>query len=155
MSRKVVFVIALFLFANTAFAQILNPITWSWSAQAVGKGEYKLVFTAKMDPKWHTYSQFIGDGGPVPTSLTFDKANKEVQLIGKATEKSSKTHSGHDPVFDMNLTYFENDLVIVQQVKVAKDTRLKGTLEFMMCDDARCLPPDNKEFEFDLKAAGK
>ena len=132
-------------------AQILNPVHWSWKAEATAKGEYKLIFTATIDGKWHTYSQFIGEGGPVPTSLLFDKNNKDIQLIGKAEEKSSKPHSGHDPVFDMDLKYFEHDLVIEQTVKVLKDTKLKGVLEFMACDDKSCLPPDNKDFEFDLK----
>ena len=84
-----------------AGAQILDPVKWTWKAEAVGKGEYKLIFTAKIDAKWHTYSQFIGDGGPVPTKLTFDEKNKDVQLVGKAAETGPKIHSGHDPVFDM------------------------------------------------------
>jgi thiol:disulfide interchange protein DsbD len=132
--------------------QIVTPVKWTWKAEQTGKGEYKLIFNAKIDKGWHTYSQFIGEGGPVPTSLTFDKANKDVQLNGKATETGPKIHSGHDPVFDMELKSFENDLTIVQSVKVLKDTRLKGTLEFMVCDDSRCLPPDQLEFSFDLTA---
>lgn len=137
---------------NFVFAQIVTPVTWTWDAKPVAIGEYKLTFTAKIDKGWHTYSQFIGNDGPVPTAITFDKNNKDVQLNGKPTEKGSKMHSGHDPVFDMPLTQFENDLVIEQKVKVLKDTKLKGTLEFMVCDDKACLPPDLIEFDFDLKA---
>ncbi len=146
---------ALFLCMGISNAQIVTPVKWTWKAEPVAKGEYKLIFTAKIDKGWHTYSQFIGEGGPVPTALVFDKANKDIQLNGKAAEISSKMHSGHDPVFDMELKYFENDLTIEQKVKVLKDTKLKGTLEFMVCDDARCLPPDQIEFEFDLKVSGK
>ncbi len=134
-----------------AHAQIVNPVTWTWKAEQTGKGEYKLIFTAKIDPKWHTYSQYIGDGGPVPTKFTFDAKNKDVQLVGKTTETGPKIHEGHDPVFDMQLKYFETELVCTQTVKVLKDTKLKGTLEFMVCDDSRCLPPDDKDFEFNLK----
>lgn len=132
--------------------QIVTPVKWTWKAEQTGKGEYKLIFNAKIDKGWHTYSQFIGEGGPVPTSLTFDKANKDVQLNGKATETGPKIHSGHDPVFDMELKSFENEFTIVQSVKVLKDTKLKGTLEFMVCDDSRCLPPDQLDFSFDLTA---
>jgi hypothetical protein len=141
----------IFLLNASVSAQTVSPIKWSWQAVPAGKGEYKLIFTAKIDAKWHTYSQFIGEGGPVPTSLTLDKANKDIQLIGKATETGSKAHAGHDVVFDMDLKYFENDMVIEQRVKVLKDTKLKGTLEFMACDDKSCLPPVGKDFEFDLK----
>jgi thiol:disulfide interchange protein DsbD len=139
--------------ANTS--QILNPIKWTWQAEQTGKGEYKLIFTAKIDPKWHTYSQYIGDQGPVPTKFTFDDKNKDVKLIGKTTETGGKVHEGHDPVFDMQLKYFEDLMVCVQVVKVLKDTKFKGSVQFMCCDDSRCLPPDEKDFEFDLKADGK
>lgn len=139
------------LISNSTFAQILNPAKWSWKAVSTGKGEYNLVFTATIDGKWHVYSQFLAEGGPVPTSLLFT-ANKDVQLIGKASETGARVHEGHDPVFDMELKYFEGSMTCVQKVKVLKDTKLKGTLEFMLCDDSRCLPPDDLEFEFDLKA---
>jgi thiol:disulfide interchange protein DsbD len=146
--------LALFAF-NNAGAQILTPVTWTWKAEQTGKGEYKLTFTAKIDKGWHTYSQYIGKDGPVPTSITFDAKNKDVQLIGKTTETGPKIHEGHDPVFDMQLKYFEEELVCTQTVKVLKDTKLKGTLEFMVCDDSKCLPPDDKDFEFDLKAGSQ
>lgn len=140
-----------FLIPFLTSAQKLTPVKWSWSSESLGKGEYKLIFTAKIDPKWHTYSQFIKEGGPVPTSVTFDKDNKDVQVSGKPTETGSKAHSGYDPVFEMDLKYYESDMVIEQRVKVLKDTKFKGTLESMACDNSSCLPPDAKNFEFDLK----
>ena len=141
-----------FLLINFLFAQIVTPVKWTWKAEQTGKGEYKLIFTAKIDSKWHTYSQFIGEGGPVPTSITYDAKNKDIQLLGKATEAGGKIHDEHDPVFDMQLKYFEDAFVITQKIKVLKDTKLTGVLEFMACDDHQCLPPDQKDFEFDLKA---
>ncbi len=133
--------------------QILNPVKWSWKYESLGKGEYKLIFIAKIDVGWHTYSQTITGDGPFPTTLTFDKENKDVKLIGAAIESGSKPHSGHDPVFDINLTYYDRDMTLVQKVKLLKDTKLKGTLEYMACDDKQCLPPEPVEFEFDLKGA--
>lgn len=143
-----------FLLSFVASAQILTPVKWVWKAEQVGKGEYKLIFTAKIDAKWHTYSQYIGEGGPVKTSFTFEK-NSAVELIGKTTERGGKVHDEHDLVFDMQLKYFEEALICEQKVKVKGDTKLKGVLEFMACDDHQCLPPDALDFEFDLKQAGK
>ncbi len=140
-------------FATSVSAQILNPVKWTWKAEQTDKGEYKLIFTAKIDAKWHTYSQFIGEGGPVPTSITYEAGNKDFQLAGKATEAGGKMHDEHDPVFDMQLKYFEEAFIIQQKVKVLKDTKLKGTLEYMACDDHQCAPPDQKEFEFELKVS--
>ncbi len=152
MKKAVVFVyLASLLISGSAWGQILNPAKWSWKAVPTGKGEYNLVFTASIDGKWHVYSQFLGEGGPVPTALLFTE-NKDVQIVGKASETGARMHEGHDPVFDMELKYFEGSMTCIQKVKVLKDTKLKGTLEFMLCDDSRCLPPDDLEFEFDLKA---
>lgn len=151
--RKVLFLVAVstLLVSHSLFAQILSPVKWEWKAEPTGKGEYRLIFSSKIDKGWHVYSQFIANDGPVPTSFIFSE-NKEVQLIGKASETGAKMHEGHDPVFDMQLKYFEGTMVCVQKVKVAKDTKVKGTLEYMVCDDSRCLPPESLEFEFDLKA---
>lgn len=142
---------AMLMFAQAVLAQAPNPVKWSWKAEPMGKGEYKLTFTAKIDNKWHTYSQFIGEGGPVPTSFTFDAKNTAVQLVGKTTEAGPKMHEGHDVVFDMKLKYFEDEMVCTQIVKVNADTTLKGDIEYMVCDDATCLPPTVVSFSFDLK----
>jgi thiol:disulfide interchange protein DsbD len=151
--RKVLFLVAVstLLVSHSLFAQILSPVKWEWKAEPTGKGDYQLIFSSKIDKGWHVYSQFIANDGPVPTSFIFTE-NKDVQLIGKPSETGAKMHEGHDPVFDMQLKYFEGTMVCAQKVKVLKDTKLKGTLEYMVCDDSRCLPPENLEFEFDLKA---
>ena len=130
--RKKLALLSLILFSFTAaHTQDLKPLKWNWKAVETAKGEYNLVFTASIEKGWHTYSQYIGEGGPVPTSFTFDSTNKSVTLIGKTTEKSPKTTEGHDPVFDMQLKYFEESLVCERKVKVLKSTKLRGTLAVM------------------------
>ncbi len=154
MKRAAAIVITLLLFsAQFSFAQILTPLKWEWKAVSTGKGEYKLVFTATIDKGWHTYSQFITGEGPVPTAFTF-KENSDVQLIGKVSENGPKIHAGHDPIFDMELKTFEESMVCEQKIKVLKNTKLKGSVVAMACDDSRCTPPDEKEFEFDLTTSG-
>ncbi|HWB64138.1 MAG TPA: cytochrome c biogenesis protein CcdA [Chitinophagales bacterium] len=152
--RKLVLVALYFALTGFYFAgaQIVHPVKWAWKAEAIGKGEYKLTFTATIQSGWPTYSQYIGNEGPVPTKISFDDKNKDIQLKGKTTENGSKVYEGHDPVFDMQIKYFQNDMTCTQVVKVLKDTKLKGTIEYMVCDDSRCLPPDDIDFEFDLKA---
>ena len=153
--KKIGSIALMILFAVcTTRAQILTPVKWTWKAEPTGKGEYKLIFTAKIDKGWHTYGQYIGDTGPVPTKISFDEKNKDIQLIGKTTEAGPKIHEGHDPVFDMQLKYFEESMICEQKIKVLKDTKLKGTIDFMVCDDSKCLPPTTDDFEFDLKANG-
>lgn len=153
--KKVVLlsIVSCLLFTSQLFAQILTPVKWDWKLEPGEKGECKLVFTAKIDAKWHVYSQFVKEGGPIPTTLTFD-ANSNVQLLGKAGETGAKVHDGYEEMFGMDVKYFEGTMTIVQKVKVLKDTKLTGTLQFMVCDDSRCLPPEDVVFEFELKAGG-
>lgn len=147
---KYLIVAAIVLVNFAAKAQILNPVTWSWKAEPLGNCEYNIVLTATIDPKWHVYSQNINGEGPIPTSFKFDK-NKDIQLIGKVAEAGGKVHEGFDPVFEINLKYFENKMVCTQKVKVGACTVLKGSLEYMVCDDSHCLPPEEIMFSVDLK----
>jgi len=133
-------------------AQILSPVKWSWKAEQLKDDEYNLVFTANIDKGWHLYSQFIGEGGPVPTSFVFEK-NSDVQIVGKVAEAGNKVTEGMDDMFGINVKKFDERVVFTQKVKVLKNTTLKGSVEYMVCDDSRCLPPDAKEFDFALIAA--
>lgn len=148
------FLFSFYLIAISAIAQIQDPVKWSWKAESLQNNEYNLVFTAVIEKGWHTYSQFVGEGGPVPTSFMFEK-NGNVELLGKPSEKGDKVIEGMDPFFGINVKKFDDRAVFTQKVKVLKNTVLKGSLEYMVCDEARCLPPDTKEFEFDLKVGGK
>ena len=139
---------------NSAQAQIVNPVKWTWKAESLSKNEYKLVFTAKLEKGWHTYSQFIGEGGPIPTTVVFDYKKDQVELIGKTTERGGIKHDEHDPVFDMQLIFFDEQLILEQKVKVLKGGKVRGVLTAMACDDTHCTAPEDTEFEFTLKADG-
>jgi thiol:disulfide interchange protein DsbD len=41
------------------FAQVIQPVKWSYSTEKVNDKEYNLVFKAKIDKGWHLYSQFF------------------------------------------------------------------------------------------------
>jgi hypothetical protein len=52
----------------------------------------------------------------------------------------------------MNVSYFENSVVFQQKVKLnAKSSIVKGKVEFMVCDDKQCLPPEEVEFSVAVK----
>lgn len=137
-----------------AFAQILQPVKWTWAAEPIPmmKGKYKLVFKAKIDKGWHVYSQNIPEAEirPIPTTITFDKKNNDIEYLGKTIE-IGKIHNEYDPNFEMQLKYYEDEMILEQKVKVNKDMIVTGTLEYMNCDDKGCQFPDPIEFSFDLK----
>jgi len=134
-------------------AQILEPVKWSFSSNKLSDNEYELVFKATIDYKWHLYSQDIPMSPPA-TTFHFDK-NDKVELVGKVTEDTSSVIQEYDPNFEMELKFYANQAVFKQKVKVlsAETTTMKGSLEFMCCDDTKCLPPTDVDFSFDLKGS--
>ncbi|MGL5920902.1 MAG: protein-disulfide reductase DsbD family protein, partial [Bacteroidales bacterium] len=84
MKRKVfATVLSLFVFASFAFAQMSDPVKWTFtSKQAAGSDVAEVVITATIDAGYHLYSQKPVENGPIPTEFTFDKS-KEYELVGK------------------------------------------------------------------------
>lgn len=138
-----------FLFFN-AQSQILKGID-KWEIKSATKGkEATLTVKAFVLPGWHLYSQNIASGGPIPTSFTF-KPSKNYQLTGKTNEPNGEEY--FDPQFDMKIKFFDKDVEFNQKISILtdKEFKLKGSIEFMVCNDKQCLPPDVFEFEVPVK----
>lgn len=148
--RKSFLLFALSFFITSSFGQILNPVKWEFSSRQVSEGEYELTFTAKIDEGWTVYSQDIKDDGPVPTSFNFTES-ESYQRVGKVVESPENRKTIHDNVFDMEVTKFYHKATFRQKVKVSDASKpIKGYLEFMTCDNTRCLPPAEVDFSFAL-----
>lgn len=133
-------------FAN---AQMLDPCHWSFKVEQTKPDEAILISTAKLDSGWHLYSQFIGDGGPIPTKFTYNPS-PNYKLNGKTEE--GKAHKEYDPNFDMELLYFDKEAVFKQKIKVLgkKDFNITGALDYMVCLE-QCIFPPPEEFTFKIK----
>ncbi|ASZ09510.1 protein-disulfide reductase DsbD N-terminal domain-containing protein [Chitinophaga pendula] len=135
-----------------ASAQIENPVKWSFTSKKINANTYELHMTATIDGGWHLYAQEAGEG-PVPTTFKFAK-NPLVAVSGKPQEQG-KLQKSFDKNFDSELKYFENQVSFIQKVTVKGKaaTKVKGAVEYMVCDDHQCLPP--KEVEFAIAVGGK
>jgi thiol:disulfide interchange protein len=152
--KKKIFILWLILLPAFCLAQIEKPVTWTFTSKGTGNQEASLIFTANIEAGWHLYSQFIEPGGPIPTSFTFTPSN-DYELVGKVSEVT-KAQKVFEKVFEMNVVFFSGKAVFVQKVKLkTAATSIKGTLEFMVCNDVKCLPPEDLEFSFDVKATKK
>lgn len=135
---------------NVAFGQIFDPLDWSFSSKRTGETTAEVTFTAEINEGWHLYSQHIEGAGPVPTSFQFETLNGAT-LIGAASEP--KGHTEFDPNFEITLTYHEGKVDFVQKLKLeAKATTVAGYLTYMVCNEERCLPPEDLDFSFDIPA---
>ncbi|MGS2762881.1 protein-disulfide reductase DsbD domain-containing protein [Sinomicrobium sp. M5D2P9] len=144
--KNIVAVLILVSSLNT-FSQILEPVQWSTSVHKNSDTEYELIATASIENGWHLYSQEVPEDGPIPTRFSFKGSNN---YLKKGNTSEAAGHTVHDPVFEMQITYFETKAVFKQKIKVMsnKPFNVKGNVEFMVCDDIRCLPPTIQELTF-------
>lgn len=134
-------------------AQMVDPVKWDTHIDKISKEEYKLVFTADMDPGWMLYSQHTEDGGPIPTTFYFNEG-AHYSLVGEVDEKGKKKE-GRDPLFDniVVIKYPKGPVVFTQMVKVADPSQpITVEVEYMSCNDETCTPPMLKDFSFDVNS---
>lgn len=152
--KKIYLFLLLAISLASVQSQILDPVKWSTSVKKISETEYDLIAKATIEDKWHLYSQEVPPDGPLPTLFTFEK-NAAYKAVGKI--KESKGVTEHDPVFDMVITFFANTATFTKRIQLTgnKGTTVKGEVEFMVCDDTRCLPPAYADLVFEIPAPQK
>ncbi|WP_345949672.1 protein-disulfide reductase DsbD domain-containing protein [Mucilaginibacter sp. PAMB04274] len=147
--KKMLFIAATILVSLQLHAQILTPVKWSYGSKKTGKAEAVIFVKATIDAGWHLYSQTVKEGGPVKTTFTF-AASPAYTLVGKTHEPAPITR--YEKVFSMNVSFFEKQVIFQQKIKLkAGQATVKGTLEYMTCNDKQCLPPETIEFSIPVK----
>ncbi len=147
---KKVFLAAVALILSVSVkAQIEAPVKWAYGAKKTSATEAVVYLKATIDDGWHIYSQTVKDGGPIKTSFTFAKS-KDYELVGKTSEPTPVTR--YEKSFSMDVSYFEKSVIFQQKIKLksAKVSEIKGKLEYMTCNDHKCLPPDDIDFTIPL-----
>lgn len=128
---------------NCAFAQILEPVKWQFGSKKINLKEAVVFIKATIENGWHLYSQHVEDSGPQATTFTFNPSG-DFKLIGNTAEPKAKTV--FEPVFNMNVPYFDSEVVFQQRVKVISgQPTIKGTIVYQVCNDERCIPGE-KDF---------
>jgi len=158
----------LLFIATQGFSEIDEPVKWRYESKILNNNEAELIFTATIDDTWHLYSQNIKDGGPIKTSFFFNnlegfefidknvKIEEEEGFDGEGSKiyrvvfNETEPEKEYDPNFKMILKFFSHEAVFTQRIKLLNDGPLTidGFLEFMCCDDEKCLPPTEIEFDF-------
>lgn len=148
--KKIFFVIALSLFFAQANAQILKPVKWSYGFKKTSPTEAVVLIKATIDEGWHVYSQNVKDGGPVKTTFKF-ASSKSYSPIGKTQEPKPIVRM--EKAFNMEVGFFEKSAIFQQKVKLLGKgpITVKGSLEYMTCDDNQCLPPETVDFSVVVK----
>lgn len=150
MRFKAIFLTAAFLvLALLTSAQIFDPVKWTFSATIINEKEAEIVASCTIEPTWHVYATKLSDKedaiGPIPTTFVL-KSSKDFKMAGKVSEGKYITH--YDPNFEMDLNYFESKAVFKQKIKINSDKpfTVSGEIQYMACNDERCIFPDPEVF---------
>ena len=143
--KKLLILMTVLMISASAFAQIEAPVKWSYAAKRLPNNEAVILLRATIQDGWHIYSQTVKDGGPIKTSFKFTPS-KEYALVGTPSEPKPVTK--YEDAFKMNVSYFEKTVTFQQKVKLksANVKTIKGQLEYMTCNDKKCLPPEDVDF---------
>ena len=132
------------LISLSARSQILKPLKWSYAAKRISPTEAVLFFKADLDEGWHLYGLTASGGGPVKTTFTFN-AGKAYAMLGDVTAPQPETR--FEPAFNTKVNYYEKSVVFQQRIKLSENkVEVKGTIEYMVCSNRQCLPPETIEF---------
>ena len=147
--KKILILVALTTIKVCAWAQIESPVKWSYAAKKLNDKEAVVFLKATIQDGWHIYSMNVKDGGPIKTSFTFSPS-KAYSVIGTPSEPAPITR--YEKAFSMNVSYFEKSVIFQQKIKLKSvgATVVKGKLEYMTCNDMKCLPPDDLDFSIPL-----
>jgi DsbC/DsbD-like thiol-disulfide interchange protein len=142
-------ILSVFLVTAVASAQS-NEVKWSYTAKKVADKTYEVEITATLNGNWHIYSQNAGAEGPIPTSFTFTK-NPLIVLEGKPAEVG-KIIKKKEEVWGGVVNYYEKTVKFVQKLKLKGNikTNLAGKVEYILCDDRKCLPPSEVDFNVNI-----
>lgn len=148
--KKELLLALLLTFSVSIWAQINNPVTWSFSQKQLSEDTYELTFKANIQDHWHLYSMNIDDGGPIKTSFNFETS--ENYTTEGEIKTDSKEIRKHDAMFNMEIGYYEKEAIFTQVVKIVNPGNIKGYVEYMSCNDETCTPPQEAEFNFNIGA---
>lgn len=121
-----------------ANAQMDDPVQWSATTKRIDASKFEVVISASIDEGWHLYSTKLPEGGPLPTSFSFENP-VGYKLIGNIKEVS-KSKTEHDEIFNLDLSYFESEAVFSQLIELeSQEAPINITVEYQACYADKCI----------------
>jgi len=148
--KKLTVFILLSIFALAVAAQSNKQVQWSYTAKKIADKMYEVHMTAAIGANYHMYAQNAGVEGPLPTTFKFT-SNPLAALDGKVKEVGKLVKKKED-AWGGTVQFYENTVDFVQVVKLKGNikTSVAGTVEFMVCNDSKCLPPSTVDIKVNI-----
>lgn len=149
--KKLLF--AVWGFVTLVFAGMAqdNPIKWTCSVNYLDGNEAELVIKAQTSGGYHLYSQFMEEGGPMPTVFNFPESGN-FTLKGKASESPDPIRET-DEIFGTQVRFFAKDAEFRQRIAINtdKDFEIAATVDYQVCNEETCIPFSDIDLRFKVK----
>ena len=147
--KKLLFSAFLLIQVCTTYAQLENPISWSYKSKRINSNEAVIQIRANIEQGWHVYAINQSKGSILNTSFNFTPS-KDFVLNGKIVEP--KAVKKYEKALKTDVFYFEDEVTFEQKIKLNKNQAVvKGKVSFMVCNDKSCLPSDEVSFSIPVK----
>ena len=135
-------------------AQTSEGVAWKSSVKHLGGDSFLVELEAAIPPSFHMYDLGpYGEEGPFATIINVIPGNGTT--LDGPVKQLSAPHRYYDDIYEMEIGTFEGTARFAQKVKLsAPESGLKVRLEWMICDDTSCLPPDDTELLIALPDGG-
>ncbi|HUR31489.1 MAG TPA: protein-disulfide reductase DsbD domain-containing protein, partial [Saprospiraceae bacterium] len=131
---------------------IVHPVKWTFRSEKKSENVYEIIAEATIENGWHIYAPGIApEIGPLPTSFVLDQ-NDGYTVEGELNYTSTGRSEALDKFFDIVVVKYKHDAHLSRMIKTTNASIISGSVEFMACDESRCLLPEFIEFKIDLKS---
>jgi len=131
-------------------AQSAKQVQWGYTTKKIADKTYEVHMTATIGDNYHMYAQDAGVEGPLPTTFKF--AGNPLAVTDGKVKEAGKVVKKFESAWNGSVNYYEKTVDFIQVVKLKGNikTNLAGSVEFMVCNDNRCLPPSTVDFKVNI-----
>lgn len=144
-------ILILLLWNSSVYAE--KVVHWTFDIEQKSEKNFDLKLHAEILENWHLYPQnFFPNNGTISATEILLNPHNFVHLNGSITE-SGGLHTEYDPVYEEELSFYENHADFTLNVSVDHlDSLIKGYVYFIACDNKQCLPYEYVDFVYDLNS---
>ncbi len=115
---------------------------------------YRIVLEASIPTPYHMYDMGPYEGGPNATTIVITPG--EGMTLDGGVEQLTAPERHYDEMFSMEIGTFSGKAQFAQRVRLtAEQATAKAQIEWMICDDTSCMPPDDTELTITVPAGAK
>ena len=128
---------------GAALTSTAQSVEWKSRVEPQGDDLFRIVLEASIPAGYHMYDMGpYGSDGPNATTILFTPGSG-AETVGRV-EPLTQARRYHDEMFDMEIGTFERSAEFAQTVRLTgAQASVSVELEWMICNDTSCLPPDD------------